>query len=199
MCSRIAQVCIQTSPAILLLSWPGFPVLPIERLPYMLPGGKAVHLADRLKEGFVTACDVSDKKCLKIEENIKRTGLKNIAARTEDATVFVPEFKEAFDIVIADLPCSGLGVISSKPDIRYKTSADDIKILAGIQKKILENVTKYVKPGGLISFSTCTFTKQENEDNAEYIKSLGFAELIRQRMLPDEDRDGFFVAILKKQ
>ena len=163
------------------------------------PGGKAVHLADRLKEGFVTACDVSDKKCLKIEENIKRTGLKNIAARTEDATVFVPEFKEAFDIVIADLPCSGLGVISSKPDIRYKTSADDIKILAGIQKKILENVTKYVKPGGLISFSTCTFTKQENEDNAEYIKSLGFAELIRQRMLPDEDRDGFFVAILKKQ
>ena len=98
----------------------------------------------------------------------------------------------------ADLPCSGLGVIGSKPDIRYKTSAADIAELAGIQKKILKNVSRYLVPGGMLSFSTCTFTKEENEDNAEYIKSLGFRELKRLRILPDGEQDGFFVAIFKK-
>lgn len=162
------------------------------------PGGKAIHLAGRLESGTVIACDLSDRKCLKIEENIKRTGLKNIKAMACDATVYIKEFREAFDIVIADLPCSGLGVIASKPDIKYKTGIKDVEELSGIQKKILANVTKYLRTGGLLSFSTCTFTGRENEENAEYIKSLGFTELKRRRILPDRVRDGFFVSIFKK-
>ncbi|MBR6274588.1 MAG: 16S rRNA (cytosine(967)-C(5))-methyltransferase RsmB [Lachnospiraceae bacterium] len=162
------------------------------------PGGKALHLADRLKNGTVIACDLTAAKTGKIEENIKRCGIKNIKTFAADATINIKEFNEAFDIVTADLPCSGLGVIGSKPDIRYKTSAADIAELAGIQKKILKNVSRYLVPGGMLSFSTCTFTKEENEDNAEYIKSLGFSEQKRLRILPDGEQDGFFVAIFKK-
>ena len=162
------------------------------------PGGKAIHLADRLKDGTVLACDISEAKTEKILENIRRCKVENIKTKACDASEKNGEFEEAFDIVIADLPCSGLGVIGSKPDIRYKTTGADIKALSKIQREILNNVTGYVIPGGLLSFSTCTFTKAENEDNAEYIKSLGFTELSRLRLLPDEEQDGFFVSIFKK-
>ena len=166
------------------------------------PGGKALHLADRLKNGTVIACDLTVAKTGKIEENIKRCGIKNIKTFVADAIVNIKEFNEAFDIVTADLPCSGLGVIGSKPDIRYKTSAADIAELAGIQKKILKNVSRYLVPGGMLSFSTCTFTKEENEDLiAGFLNDNDDFEKIYEKQIKINDdsiADGFYMCFMRK-
>ena len=127
------------------------------------PGGKATHAAIKAGEtGYVTACDVSDDKVWLIEDNISRMGLNNIDAVVNDGTVFNKDFEEAFDVVICDAPCSGLGIMGRKPDIRYNASFDGINELAGLQKKILANAVRYVKKGGTLIFSTCTLTDTEN-------------------------------------
>ena len=164
------------------------------------PGGKAVHLADRIYAcaGHVTACDVSEEKVGKIQDTIKRTGLKNITTAVADATVKVKEFNDFFDVVVADLPCSGLGVIKKKPDIKYKTKETDPAELAVLQKKILDNVTGYVKKKGFIAFSTCTLTECENEANVSYLQEKGFEEIKRVKLLPTAEHDGFFICLLQK-
>ena len=163
------------------------------------PGGKAIHIADRLvKGGSVTACDISDGKVELIRENIKRCGLDNIKAQKQDALIRVGKYEGAFDLVVADLPCSGLGVIANKPDIKYKTKPGDIKELSALQRKILANVSAYVKKGGQLMFSTCTLTRAENDENADYIKTLGFTEIKRKSIMPGAYKDGFFAALFVK-
>lgn len=164
------------------------------------PGGKAVHMADRLAEsdGRIIACDKDEGKVSLINDTIKRCGLDNIVSVSADALCDIKEYHDRFDLLTADLPCSGLGVIGRKPDIKYKTKEEDIRELAGLQRRMLANIAHYVKSGGHMVFSTCTLAKKENEKNADYIKTLGFTEIKREVMLPSGSQDGFFAALFKK-
>ena len=164
------------------------------------PGGKAIHLADRLAEysGHVTACDISASKVDRINDSVKRTGMVNMTTLPADAEKNIKNFRDFFDAAVCDLPCSGLGVISRKPDVKYKTKETDPAQLSDLQKRILDNVSTYVKAGGYICFSTCTLTKCENEENVEFLVNKGFKEIKTITLLPCEEHDGFFISILKK-
>ena len=113
-----------------------------------------------------------------IQQNIDRCGFKNIRTKVQDALILDQESIEKADIVIADLPCSGLGIIGRKPDIKYRLKPEDLKELASLQREILSVVQSYVKPGGKLVFSTCTVNKQENEENALwFLKEFPFDPL----------------------
>lgn len=136
------------------------------------PGGKSLHLAELLKgTGMVTVRDLTGKKVHMIEENIRRAGFTNIRAEVWDALVFDPAWEEQADIVLADLPCSGLGIIGKKPDIKYRMTAEKIGELAEFQRAVLTVAARYVKPGGRLIYSTCTISRQENEDQAAWFSA----------------------------
>ena len=131
------------------------------------PGGKSLHVAELLVDsGLVSARDLTERKVNLIEENIKRLGFTNVQAKAQDALCLDEEFVEKADVVIADLPCSGLGVIGKKTDIKYKATEQGLKDLEKLQRDILKVVTSYVKPGGILIYSTCTVNPRENEENA---------------------------------
>lgn len=134
------------------------------------PGGKAVHLADLLDgTGMVEARDISDYKVGLILSNIERTGFENIRAVKKDAFCEDKEAEGRADIVIADLPCSGLGVIHKKSDIKYNMTIQKQKELVKVQRGILCNAVKFVKKGGTLIYSTCTTNKEENEENYRWL------------------------------
>ena len=130
------------------------------------PGGKSFASAIRMRNsGGILSCDIHEKKLKRLENGAARLGIEIIGTRAMDARVYDPALEAAFDLVIADVPCSGLGVIAKKPEIRGKDPAE----LAGlpvIQSAILDNLSRYVKPGGTLLYSTCTILKEENEDVA---------------------------------
>ncbi|MCI8982299.1 MAG: 16S rRNA (cytosine(967)-C(5))-methyltransferase RsmB [Hungatella sp.] len=133
------------------------------------PGGKSLHMADLLgDQGFVEARDISQNKIALIEDNIRRHGVSNIRTRVMDALEFDQESAEKADILLADLPCSGLGILGRKPDIKYRVSPESIVELAELQRKILSVVWRYVKPQGTLVYSTCTISRKENEENAAW-------------------------------
>lgn len=133
------------------------------------PGGKSIHMADKLHgTGMVEVRDVTEHKVSLIQENIDRCGFENIRTKIQDALVLDQESIEKADIVIADLPCSGLGIIGRKPDIKYRLKPEDLDSLATLQREILSVVQSYVKPGGKLVFSTCTINKKENEENVQW-------------------------------
>ena len=127
------------------------------------PGGKSFASAMLMdNKGEIISCDLHSHKMKIIEAGANRLGISIITAMQRDGREFCPEWENAFDMVICDVPCSGLGVIRKKPDIRYK----DLGALEGlprIQMDILDNVSRYVKPGGVLLYSTCTILKRENE------------------------------------
>lgn len=162
------------------------------------PGGKSIHMAELLHgTGMVEARDLTEYKVSLIEENIERCGLKNIRAKQADARILEKDSVKTADIVIADLPCSGLGVIGKKPDIKYKMSEEKCAQLAALQREILHTVQNYVKSGGVFMYSTCTINPQENEENVQwFLKEHADFELERQQqILPKKGKnDGFFLA-----
>jgi len=127
------------------------------------PGGKSFAAAmDMENRGEIISCDLHPHKKKLMRAGAERLGLECMKPQTADATQYRPEWDAAFDLVLADVPCSGLGVIRKKPDIRYK----DPELLEGlpeVQNRILENVCRYVKPGGVLLYSTCTVLERENE------------------------------------
>jgi len=182
------------------------------------PGGKSLHIADKLKgSGHVEARDLTDSKVAFIQENITKNDVINMTAVTKDATVFDIKSIEKADIMIADVPCSGFGVIGKKTDIKYKMSQKKQADLVELQRKILDTVHTYVKVGGTLIYSTCTIDADENQGNMKWflenypykmesldpyipdeLKSkttrIGFMQL-----LPGVHRtDGFFIARLKR-
>ncbi|MEE3393213.1 MAG: 16S rRNA (cytosine(967)-C(5))-methyltransferase RsmB [Lachnospiraceae bacterium] len=169
------------------------------------PGGKSIFIGDALDgTGRVQACDVSKQKVSLIRDNLKRLNMHNVKLKKQDATEFQPEFENSFDLVIADLPCSGLGVLGHKSDIKYRLKPEDIKSLSDLQKRMLDNAVKYVKPGGCLIYSTCTLTLQENEDNVSYILSKpGFSSVSIEDDLPEPLRnktgDQGYITILPDQ
>ena len=169
------------------------------------PGGKSTHIAELLQgSGHVLARDLTDNKVDMIEENIERHGLKNMSAEVWDATVPDADSAGKADILICDLPCSGLGVLGRKKDIRYKMTPESVDELAALQRQILDTVHTYVKPNGVLVYSTCTIDEAENEDNVrwfiekhlEFELDKNFAEGTgMKQILPGEHgSDGFFIA-----
>ena len=133
------------------------------------PGGKSLHMAELLHgTGHVEARDLTDYKVGLIQENILRSGLTNIEAVKQDATQFDTDALERADIVIADLPCSGLGVLGKKTDLKYKMTEQTQEELVSLQREMLQVVQKYVKPEGTLIYSTCTIHQKENMDNVHW-------------------------------
>ena len=176
------------------------------------PGGKSLAAAIKMgNSGEITACDISEKKLRLIKENAQRLGTDIITAERNDARARRAEFVGAFDSVIADVPCSGIGVIRKKPEIRQKNE-DEIKGLPTIQLDILNRLAEYVKPGGTLLYSTCTVLRCENEgvvesflsENPEFslapfkVGSIS-CECGAYTFWPNTDgTDGFFAAKLLK-
>lgn len=161
------------------------------------PGGKSLHAVS--KGAKVFARDVSEHKISLIEENIERLNAENITLKVWDATEFDDSVKDFADIVIADVPCSGFGVISKKPDIKNNVTKDSLDSIVELQRKIIDNVCRYVKKGGYLMYSTCTLRKAENEEQVAYIvKEHPFEQEFVKTVFPDEDHDGFFIARLKR-
>ncbi|MBO4903298.1 MAG: 16S rRNA (cytosine(967)-C(5))-methyltransferase RsmB [Lachnospiraceae bacterium] len=166
------------------------------------PGGKSIQAADilcKLGGGTVTACDVSEKKVGLIRENADRCGFDNLEAVVCDATQRHESYVNSADVLIADLPCSGLATIGRKTDVKYRMSGPQMEELAGLQRCILQNVSDYVKAGGYLLYSTCTLNPAENEEQAAWIEeNLPFSMLKKQQIFPDDLHDGFFFALFKK-
>ena len=162
------------------------------------PGGKSSHIAELMDgTGMVEARDLTEYKTNLIEENIRRHGLSNMKAVCMDATVFDWDSVGKADILVCDLPCSGLGVMGKKTDIRYKMTEEKEKELVQLQRQILKTVIPYVKENGTVIYSTCTIDRAENEENAAWIERE-FPELslvAMKQMFPGEaGNDGFFIS-----
>lgn len=127
------------------------------------PGGKSFSVAFSMEnEGTILSCDLHENKLKRICEGAQRLGITCIETAAADGRVFREEWNEAFDAVICDVPCSGLGIIRKKPDVRYK-DASELAKLPGIQAEILANSARYVRHGGVLVYSTCTILPEENE------------------------------------
>ena len=183
------------------------------------PGGKALYLADKLHgTGRVEARDLSQTKTDLIRDNALRQNFLNVVVTEKDATQLDRESLEKADIVLADVPCSGLGVMGKKKDIKYKLNPGKIRDLVGLHRKILEQASTYVKPGGTLIYSTCTIGKEENLENVQWftehypyeLESLDpyLCEELRGettargylQLLPGIHKcDGFFMARLKRK
>lgn len=170
------------------------------------PGGKIFSLYCLMKNNYndcyFEARDISTEKINKIKENMLRLKINNINIKISDATKYNDEDFEKFDIVICDVPCSGIGVINKKPDIKLRINENKIKSLQKIQKSIIDVSKQYLKPRGILSYSTCTETKDENEDNIlSFLKNnSNFNKIYEKRIESfDENKsDGFYMCIMKK-
>ncbi len=186
------------------------------------PGGKSFLLADKLdNEALIYSCDISENKVNLIMENAKVQGFKNIIPLVADARVFDERFADS-DLVLADLPCSGIGIIGKKPDIKYRLNAENMNSLAVLQKEILDNVSQYVKIGKELIFSTCTLNKAENEENVSLFlknhsdfKAVDLTKRLKSTLIEKFDKDelekgylklipgrdgcdGFFIAVFRR-
>lgn len=177
------------------------------------PGGKSFAAAiDMENSGELISCDIHPHKIKLLEAGRDRLGLDVITPKLQSASEFVEEWANSFDTVITDVPCSGLGIIRKKPDIRYK-EPDPLKELPKIQRSILENCSAYVKPGGMLIYATCTLLRRENEDvvldflgnHSEFtLETLGLevcgGEQSMLTFWPHiHGTDGFFIAKLRKK
>ncbi|MCI8549890.1 MAG: 16S rRNA (cytosine(967)-C(5))-methyltransferase RsmB [Lachnospiraceae bacterium] len=187
------------------------------------PGGKSLHAADLLMgTGHVEARDLTQEKTALMKENIRRSGLSNISVKVWDALVLDVSMIQKADVVLADLPCSGMGIIGRKSDIKYKMTKEQQRELSALQRKILSVVWQYVKPGGRLVFSTCTVFPSENRENARWFTEqfpftpVNLKEILPKRfwgegeqteetagewlqLLPGErETDGFFIAVFRR-
>ena len=179
------------------------------------PGGKTTAAAIAMENrGEIVSCDIHPHKIALLEKGAARLGIDNLHARVQDASARCEAFVGQMDVVVADVPCSGLGVIRKKPDIRYKALAP-IERLPQVQRAILENVSAYVKPGGVLLYSTCTVLRRENEAVAQAFlqahpefsaEALTLPDGLRVTdprfvtLLPGQhDCDGFFICKMRKQ
>ena len=179
------------------------------------PGGKSFAAAMVMGgTGSVTSCDIHSHKIPLIEAGAKRLGIENLTALCQDGAAFNQAWENAMDAVIADVPCSGYGIIRKKPDIRYKDPSS-MKDLPQLQLQILTNQARYVRPGGVLLYSTCTLVRGENEGVVEAflnnhpdfaIEPLPLPPVFLKNesgmlaLVPGEyDTDGFFIARLRKK
>ncbi len=183
------------------------------------PGGKSMHMAALMEDkGSIISCDVHPHKLELIEKNAKRLGITIISPMLQDGTVLNEQFVGKFDKVLLDAPCSGLGIMKRKPDIRHNKTKEDLEDIASIQRAIVKNAVKYLKPEGRLVYSTCTIAYEENEKMAHEIADTYGLELenivdtipeclkgaVKEKgmiqILPQmADTDGFFIASFRKR
>ncbi|MGM9974057.1 MAG: 16S rRNA (cytosine(967)-C(5))-methyltransferase RsmB [Clostridiaceae bacterium] len=179
------------------------------------PGGKTTHAAELMgNEGRIFSFDIYENKLKKINDNCEKLGIDIVETKVMDATKFCDSLVSTADKIILDVPCSGLGIIRKKPEIKWTKGKDDIKSLIDIQKRIISNAISYLKEGGTLVYSTCTINKEENEENIRWLlasypemklEKIFFGNsdnLIYNRegitILPNEYMDGFFISKLTK-
>ena len=187
------------------------------------PGGKSFFAADRLsaleaetgKAGRVYSYDLTRRKTDLIRQGAKRLHLDNIRIAERDARIYAGQDESRADVVLCDLPCSGLGVIGKKRDIKYRVSPEGLSSLQQLQREILKNAARYLRQGGVLIYSTCTINRAENEENAAWIgKELGLVPEDLTEYLPAgipgiqgnmlqllphvHGTDGFFISRFRK-
>lgn len=185
------------------------------------PGGKSTHIAERLNgTGAVISLDLHDHKVKLINSSAKRLGLTNIQTKTLDSKKVQEHYdQESFDKILVDAPCSGLGVIRRKPDMKYTKKAEDSARLQEIQIELLNSVAPLLKKGGILIYSTCTIEKEENnvvidsflDSHQEFFGDPTVKERMPEATKPlisdyslqivpqDFGSDGFFIACLRKK
>ncbi len=183
------------------------------------PGGKAVLAAEKAgREGRVLTGDISEKKTARIWENAERMRCENLEIRVWDAGRKQPGLEKWADVVLADVPCSGLGVLGRKKEIRYRVQPEDLMALRKLQREILTASADYVRPGGVLLYSTCTVNREENEEMVRFLtESFPFEAESLDPWLPeclhsretkeggcqlfagDFNTDGFFMARLRRK
>ena len=164
------------------------------------PGGKSLLMSELFPHAKIISADLTEKKADLIRQNVKRLKAQGIEAVCADATVLNNDWVQKADVVIADLPCSGLGVAGKKPDILYRLKESDLAELSMLQRQILSVCVQYVKTGGLLIYSTCTVNKTENEENAAWFAKNTGCKLLEEKLLfPGEwEFDGFYYAYFRK-
>ena len=179
------------------------------------PGGKSLHIASKYFNSSLVSCDKYIHKLKLIEDNTAKLGISNIEIKEQDATINNSSFNDKFDIVICDVPCSGIGVIKNKPEIKYKITNSYVEEISKLQYQILDNSKKYVKNNRILMYSTCTIDKRENIENINKflnenkdfkLENISLKNSIIKtsengvlEILPDEySCDGFFIAKLRK-
>lgn len=163
------------------------------------PGGKALHIASMMNNtGHILCGDMSSTKIDKILANAKKLGITNIEAAVMDGTSF--DYNQTFDMIILDAPCSGLGVINHKPDLKYRMTIEKIEEINELQYKIINHVKNYLKPTGILVYSTCTINKDENENLIRnFIKENAFSIIEEHIINPSKQSDGFYICKLRKE
>lgn len=165
------------------------------------PGGKTTAAAAYAKNGRVLSMDIAQEKLARVEENIEREHLENVEIVCQDATEYLEKYEGKADVVIADLPCSGLGIMGRKNDIKYRVQPSQIEALVELQHTILQNACRYVKPGGTLLYSTCTITPEENNcQTARFLQEhKDYKKVEERQFLQGVDVcDGFYYAVLKR-
>lgn len=181
------------------------------------PGGKAVYMSELCPHGKVVACDLYPHRVALIQKYKNRMHTPNVKAVQADACVLNEEWKDAFDFVLCDAPCSCLGTFKKHPDVFLNKDESCISELATTQRQILENAAKYLKVGGAMVYSTCTLFEEENEnvvhdfleknvdfvlehisglekiDGGKYLDNKGMIQI-----LPHDEYDGFFIAKIRR-
>lgn len=183
------------------------------------PGGKTTYLAEKMKnQGKIVAWDLHKHRTELIKQNANRLGITIIEPETQDATIPNPKYHETFDQILLDVPCLGIGVIRKKPDIKWQKKEEDIPEITNLQKKILEVVQDYLKPGGQLVYSTCSILKEENQDIVnEFLANHPNFEIFHENEIsmkyfqkyqdnqgfyqidPSPENDGFFMAKMRKK
>ena len=181
------------------------------------PGGKTTHIAEILgNTGKVLAFDLHESKLGLIKENCDRLGITNVETCAGDATKLNAELVASSDRVLIDVPCSGLGIIRKKPEIKWNKKRNDLREIIPVKREIMNNAWQYLKQGGVMIYSTCTLNKEENEENIEWfvnthkdceVKRIFVGKqdnLVYSRegyltVMPNENMDGFFIAKLEKR
>ena len=184
------------------------------------PGGKTALMAEQMRgSGRVYACDIHSHRVALIRRTAERLRLYNVRPMECDATVPRPDFDRRMDGVLLDAPCTGLGVIFGKPDLKYRLKDEKIEQLTAVQASLLDTCSAYVKPGGMFVYSTCTLLKEENADQvAAFLERHPEFELLDDdawlpddlkprlshgmiQILPHRDRgmEGFFIARMRRR
>lgn len=179
------------------------------------PGGKSTHIGELMENtGHLISQDIFDHKIKLMNTYAERLGLKNMEAKLGDALVLNDDYIGKFDYVLCDVPCSGMGIVRRKPEIKYKKE-DEVENLPDLQYQILENASSYLKEGGILIYSTCTIFRQENmevvdrflanhkdyelDDLGSVKEFLGIGDKGLVKILPDQyEMDGFFICRMKK-
>lgn len=176
------------------------------------PGGKSVFLAEKC--GSVLSCELHEHRVALIESYVRRMGVENVTVLQADSTLYHTEWRENFDGVLCDVPCSGLGTVAENPDLSLHKEENDLKGLNDVQYSILENCSRYVKAGGALYYSTCSILQEENdgivskftEGNPNFTCEMPDSPMSHEKMsygiqfLPDRAFGaGFYIAKLRRK